>query len=69
MDNNINKIIKIKNMDLNCYIYKYIMKKCGIIENVNNINKYKLYPSLLERTNNKTHMMIQKQKALFFFPH
>ena len=43
------------------------MKKCGIIENVNN-NKYKLYPSLLERTNNKTHM-IQKQKALFFFPH
>jgi len=58
-------------MDLNCYIYLYIyiiMKKCGIIENVNN-NKYKLYPSLLKRKKEQTKKHVQKQKALFFFPH
>ena len=53
------------------YIFIYIniiMKKCGIIENVNN-NKYKLYPSLLKRKKEQTKKHVQKQKALFFFPH
>ena len=45
------------------------MKKCGIIENVNN-NKYKLYPSLLKRKKEqKQKKHVQKQKALFFSPH
>ena len=42
------------------------MKKCGIIENVNN-NKYKLYPSLLKRKKEQKQKNTYKNKKHCFF--